>query len=97
MFQADIIDLSQAKLLATMMTGAHSRRFPMLVLSRLPGERIRVGTNITFTVLAVQGKRVRIGVTAPSHIRVLREELYASMPERPLGEEDESEKTYSCT
>jgi carbon storage regulator len=69
----------------------------MLVLTRRPGETIRVGTHITFTVLEVRGRRVRIGVTAPSQIRVLRDELCASAPEVPLGQEDESAKAYSCT
>ena len=69
----------------------------MLVLTRLPGETIRVGMNITFTVLEVRGKRVRIGVDAPTQVQVLREELCAATPERPDGDEDKGAGTYSCS
>jgi carbon storage regulator len=68
----------------------------MLVLSRLPGERIHVGTDITFTVLEVQGRQVRIGVTAPSEIRVFRHQL-CSTPEPTVGHKYECPKTYECT
>jgi sRNA-binding carbon storage regulator CsrA len=37
-----------------------------------------VGTEVTITVLEVQGNRVRIGVEAPDHVGVLRAELTAS-------------------
>ena len=38
----------------------------MLVLSRKTGEEIVIGDDIHITVVAVQGERVRIGVSAPS-------------------------------
>jgi carbon storage regulator len=47
----------------------------MLVLSRKPGERIMIGSDITITVLAVKGSSVRIGIEAPDDVRVLRSEL----------------------
>jgi len=49
----------------------------MLVLSRRVGERICVGDGIFITVVGVRGKQVQIGVEAPRHVRVLREELLA--------------------
>lgn len=48
----------------------------MLILTRRRGQTIRVGEDITFTVLNVAGEQVRIGVTAPRHITVDREEVY---------------------
>jgi carbon storage regulator len=50
----------------------------MLVLSRKPGESIKIGKEeeITVTVLSVKGKQVRIGVSAPKNIDVHREEVY---------------------
>ena len=47
----------------------------MLVLSRKPGEKVQVGRDVVFTVLAVQGGRVRVGIDAPPDVAVLRTEL----------------------
>ena len=47
----------------------------MLVLSRKPGERILIGQDIEVTVLEVSGKLVRIGITAPSNVTILRSEV----------------------
>ena len=47
----------------------------MLVLSRRLGEQIVIGGEIRITVVAVQGNKVRIGITAPPDIRVDREEI----------------------
>jgi carbon storage regulator len=48
----------------------------MLVLSRKVGERILLpNSNIGVTVVAVQGNRVRLGVSAPADVAVYREEL----------------------
>jgi carbon storage regulator len=47
----------------------------MLVLSRKPGEKVTIGDAITVTVLAISGKTVRIGIEAPTDVRILRAEL----------------------
>ncbi len=47
----------------------------MLVLSRKRGEAIIVGDNIRISIVEVQGNRVRLGIEAPSSVRVRREEL----------------------
>jgi carbon storage regulator len=49
----------------------------MLILTRRPQEAIRVGDDVTLTVLGVEGGKVRFGITAPRHISVDREEVYA--------------------
>lgn len=49
----------------------------MLVLSRKIGERIVINDNVTVEVLQIIGNRVRLGVTAPSGVPILREELLA--------------------
>ncbi len=48
----------------------------MLVLTRNIKDTICIGDNITVTVLDVTNKQVRIGVDAPKHIAVHREEVY---------------------
>ena len=47
----------------------------MLVLTRKLQEKIRVGDEITITILRVKGNSVRIGVEAPRDVRVVRGEL----------------------
>jgi carbon storage regulator len=47
----------------------------MLVLSRRESERICLGDQIVVTVVRVNGDRVRLGIEAPSEVRVLRQEL----------------------
>ncbi len=47
----------------------------MLVLTRKLQERIRIGDNVTITVLRVKGNAVRIGIEAPREVRVVRAEL----------------------
>jgi carbon storage regulator len=48
----------------------------MLVLTRKVGETIVIDGGITITVTAVQGDRVRIGVTAPRGVPVDRLEVH---------------------
>lgn len=48
----------------------------MLVLTRKPGEAIVIDGDIRVTVLSVKGDRVRIGIDAPPHVRVDREEVH---------------------
>lgn len=47
----------------------------MLVLSRRERERIKLGDSIVVTVVRVAGDKVRLGIEAPPHILVLRDEL----------------------
>jgi len=46
-----------------------------LVLSRKPGEQIRIGNNITLTVVSIKANQVRLGIQAPDDVRILRQEL----------------------
>ena len=51
----------------------------MLVLTRRTNERIIIGQDIVITVLKVQNDQVRIGIEAPRHIEVHREEVYRAL------------------
>ena len=48
----------------------------MLVLSRVVGELISIGDNISVRVVAVDGNSVRFGVEAPRDVNVHRSEVY---------------------
>ncbi|WP_077048140.1 carbon storage regulator CsrA [Pseudomonas sp. KK4] len=48
----------------------------MLVLSRVVGEMISIGDDISIRVVAVDGNNVRFGIEAPRSINVHRAEIY---------------------
>jgi len=48
----------------------------MLILTRRIGETIRIGHDITVTVLRVSGNQVKIGVQADNAVAVHREEVF---------------------
>ncbi|MBX7162022.1 MAG: carbon storage regulator CsrA [Acidimicrobiia bacterium] len=48
----------------------------MLVLTRKPNQSINIGDDIVVTVIEVRGDQVRIGIEAPRHVGVQREEIY---------------------
>ena len=51
----------------------------MLVLSRQRDESIMIGDDIEITVVDVRGEKVRLGITAPSHVPVHRKEVYEAI------------------
>ncbi|HJB66975.1 MAG TPA: carbon storage regulator CsrA [Candidatus Mailhella merdavium] len=53
----------------------------MLILARKPGESLYVGDDIRITVLSVQGKQVKIGISLPPDKVVYREEVYRRVTE----------------
>jgi carbon storage regulator len=48
----------------------------MLILTRKVGESLKIGDDVTITVLSVKGHQVRIGIDAPKEVSVHREEIY---------------------
>ncbi|MFA0809553.1 carbon storage regulator CsrA [Microbulbifer epialgicus] len=48
----------------------------MLILKRRTGENLRIGANVSITVLEVKGNQVKIGIRAPRSLPVYREEIY---------------------
>lgn len=47
----------------------------MLVLTRRENESLVIGENITLTILSVKGGQVRVGIDAPKHVAIHRQEL----------------------
>ncbi|GIT48769.1 MAG: carbon storage regulator [Gammaproteobacteria bacterium] len=50
----------------------------MLILTRRVGEALKLGEDITVTVLGVRGNQVRIGIDAPKSVAIQREEIYST-------------------
>ena len=57
----------------------------MLILTRRGGESLKIGDEVTITVLGIRGSEVRIGVAAPRAIPVHREEVYARIQAEKLS------------
>jgi carbon storage regulator len=53
----------------------------MLVLSRKKGESIVIDDQIKLTIIAVEGETIKIGIDAPKHISIHREEIYLEIQE----------------
>ena len=47
----------------------------MLILQRKAGESLLIGEDITVRVISVDGTRVRLAITAPEDVPILRSEL----------------------
>lgn len=47
----------------------------MLILQRKAGESLVIGEDITVRVVSVDGVRVRLAITAPEDVSILRSEL----------------------
>ncbi|GAA0137579.1 carbon storage regulator CsrA [Paenibacillus sp. YSY-4.3] len=54
----------------------------MLILSRNKGQKIMINHDIVISVIDVAGDQVRIGIEAPSHVSIYREEIYDAIQEQ---------------
>ncbi len=56
----------------------------MLILTRRVGEKITIGDDIVIAILDVKGRHVRVGIEAPPHTVIHREEVYQRILEENL-------------
>jgi carbon storage regulator len=56
-------------------------RVKMLILTRKIGECITIGDEIKVFVVDIRGKQVRLGIEAPSHAPIYRQEVYQKILE----------------
>ncbi|HIJ23354.1 MAG: carbon storage regulator CsrA [Gammaproteobacteria bacterium] len=57
----------------------------MLILTRRVGETVRIGDDVSITVLGVKGNQVRIGIDAPREVAVHREEIFQKIQDEDDG------------
>ena len=57
----------------------------MLVLSRRKDKSIMVGEDVEIKILDIQGRRVRLGITAPKIIAVHRREVYEAIQRQKIN------------
>ena len=61
----------------------------MLILTREVGETFSIGDDIIVQILSVNGNQVRLGITAPKHIKINRAEVFMRMASRLAEQEPE--------
>lgn len=61
----------------------------MLILTRKIDEKIRIGDDVTITVMSVKGHQIRFGIEAPRDVTVHREEVH----QRILKEKEDEKVT----
>lgn len=54
----------------------------MLLLTRKRGEKIKIGNDVTVTVLSIYDGKIRLGIDAPENIQVHREEIWLKIREQ---------------
>ena len=65
----------------------------MLILTRRVGESLRIGDDVSVTVLGIKGSQVRLGVNAPKSVSVHREEVYDRINDENSKNSGENTKT----
>lgn len=50
-----------------------------LILTRKVDQKIRIGDDIVITLLGVRGNQYKIGIEAPKHVSVHREEIWQAI------------------
>ena len=63
----------------------------MLVFSRKKNERVVINENIVITIVEIRGNKVRIGIEAPAHIAIDREEIWVLKQAEKAQKESDSE------
>lgn len=61
----------------------------MLILTRKEDESLRIGEDITITVVSVKGGHVRLGIEAPRDLAVHRTEIYDKIAEGDAADGEE--------
>lgn len=64
----------------------------MLIVTRRIGESVAIGDDVTFKILGIQGRYVRVGITAPPEVSVHREEIYQKVQQGKIVDLHEKDR-----
>ena len=62
----------------------------MLILQRKIGESLMIGEDILVTIVGVEGNRVRVAISAPGNVPILRSELVVATRTNQEAAQEES-------
>ena len=68
----------------------------MLVLSRKVNESIIIDGTIRVSIVALKGNGVRLGIDAPPHVQVLREEVLIRQEQQEDTVLEDRELVFAC-
>lgn len=55
----------------------------MLILSRKTEETIRISEDIVIKIIKITGGQVKLGITAPDNVRIVREDTPTTQKDKP--------------
>lgn len=65
----------------------------MLILQRKAGESLMIGDNVSISVVSIESNRVRLAISAPGDIPILRSELLTAASTNQDSAREESSPT----
>ncbi|HAR84352.1 MAG TPA: carbon storage regulator [Clostridium sp.] len=57
----------------------------MLVVTRKPGEGIKIGDDVEITIVKIDDNSVKVSINAPKKVKILRSELYKEVGEENIN------------
>lgn len=57
----------------------------MLVVTRKPGEGIKIGDDVEITIVKIDDNSVKVSINAPKEVKILRTELYKEVGEENIN------------
>ena len=51
----------------------------MLVLTRKKNQKIMIGDEIELTIVDIKNEQIKLGISAPKHVKVFRKEVYEAI------------------
>lgn len=61
----------------------------MLFLTRTEGSETFIGDDIIIKIVEIKGKKIMIGIEAPKHIKIIRDDAVSRTEKRNFGEQNE--------
>ena len=65
----------------------------MLILTRKLGQSLIIGDGIEVSIVDVSGDKVKVGISAPKDVKILRSELAETMEVNKIGAESRTDRS----